>query len=144
MDQTLSIAGTRDEAAAGHAAFRLILGLDLVLRAAIGVTAIVAPRWLSSKLGLAEPVQPGWVCAWGGMLLLVTALYAPGWFQPVRQRVLNAAGILARIGLAVLYLIVGMATARGFLWLAGFDLVFAVVLATAFLKLGRAELMTRP
>lgn len=144
MDQTLSIGWTRNEAAASHAAFRRILGANLVLHVVIGIAAIAAPRWLSSRVGLGEPVQPGWVCAWGGMLLLVTVLYLPGWLQPVRERVLNVAGILARFGFAVLYLMMGLTIARGFLWFAGFDFVFAVVLAALFLRLGRAELMTRP
>lgn len=144
MDQTLGIGWTRNEAAARLADFRRILGANLALQVVIGVTAIAAPRWLSTQVGLDEPVQPGWVCAWGGMLLLVTALYVPGWLQPVRERVLNVAGILGRIGLAVLYLIMGLALAKGFLWFAGFDFVFAVVLTVLFLRLGRAELMARP
>ncbi len=144
MDQTLAIGWTRNEAAARLADFRRILGANLALQVVIGVTAIAAPHWLATQLGLDEPAQPGWVCAWGGMLLLVTVLYVPGWLQPVRKRVSNVAGILGRIGLAVLYLIMGLALAKGFLWLAGFDFVFAVVLAALFLRLGRAELMARP
>jgi hypothetical protein len=144
MDLALSISWTRDEAARRRAAFRGILGLNLFAHLVIGVTAIVAPRWLLSKLGLDEPGPLGWMYAWGGMLLLVTVLYAPGWLQPVRERVSNAVGILGRIGLAVLYLILGLTTAGGFLWLAAFDFVFAVWLAAAFQRLARAELMSRP
>ncbi|MBR0682633.1 hypothetical protein GXW74_19225 [Roseomonas eburnea] len=144
MDQTLSLGWMQSEAAARRAAFRRVLGVNLVLQGVIGVAAVLAPGWLSALLGLGGTLQPGWVSAWGGMLLLVAALYLPGYQEPARARWPNLVGILGRFGFALLYVVLALGGAPGFLWLAAFDLGFGVSLAMLYLSLGRAELMSRP
>lgn len=140
MDQTLSIGWTRAEAAARRTTFRRVLGVNLVLQVVIGVAAVVAPRCVSGFLGLGDPFPVGWVRAWGWMLLAASALYAPGWRDPVRSRWPNLVGILGRYGIGLLFLTMG----GGFLWFAAFDLAFAVALSLLYLNLLKAELMSRP
>ena len=144
MDQTLSLGWTQGEAAARGAAFRRVLGINLALHVVIGLSAVLAPSWLSVLVGLREAVQPGWVSAWGGMVLLVTALYLPGWREPLRARWPNVVGIAGRLGFALLYMVLALGGSPGFLWLAAFDLGFGVALAMLYFALARAELMSRP
>jgi hypothetical protein len=56
---------------------------------------------------------------------LVTALYIPALQNPVRSRFANIAGILGRLWIATVWLVIG----AGLIWLAVFDLFFAIVLA---------------
>lgn len=144
MDQTLSLGWTQSDSAARRAAFRRVLGINLILHVVIGVAAVLAPRWLSGLVGLSETLQPGWVSAWGGMVLLVTALYLPGYREPLRARWPNVVGIAGRLGFALLYVVLALGGSPGFLWLAVFDLGFGLALATLYFALARAELMSRP
>lgn len=144
VDQTLSLGWTQGESAARGAAFRRVLGINLVLHVVIGLAAVLAPRWLSALVGLGETLQPGWVSAWGGMVLLVTALYLPGYREPLRARWSNLVGIAGRVGFALLYVVLALGGSPGFLWLAAFDLGFGAALAMLYFSLARAELMSRP
>jgi hypothetical protein len=140
MDQTLSIGWTRAAADARCTAFRRVLGVNLAVQVIVGVTAVTAPRFLCEVLGLGDPSPAGWVRAWGWMVLAATALYVPGLRDPTRARWPNVVGILSRYGIGLLFLAMG----GGFLWLAAFDLAFAIALSVLYLQLLKAELMSRP
>jgi hypothetical protein len=144
VNQSLSLGWTQSDTAARRANFRRVLGINLILHVVIGLAAVLAPRWLSGLVGLSETLQPGWVSAWGGMVLLVTALYLPGYREPLRARWPNLVGIAGRLGFALLYVALALGGSPGFLWLAVFDLSFGLALATLYFALARAELMSRP
>lgn len=140
MDQTLTLGWTRAEAVSRRSAYRRILGVNLVLHVVIALTMICVPSTLAEIVGMAAPQPTGWLRALGGMLLLATILYVPGYLDPVRVRSPNVIGIAGRFAMALLYLLLG----GGFLWFALFDAVFAVLLTLAYLRLIRAEVMSRP
>jgi hypothetical protein len=73
-------------------------------------------------------------------LLLVTALYIPGWYRPMLARAPNLIGILGRYWMAFIWIVCG----GGFLWFALFDAFFATVILLLYRKLLSARLMTHP
>jgi hypothetical protein len=130
---------TRAEAARRRAIYRGLLGCNLVLQFALGVVMIAAPTWVFHSLAM-PPAAADFLRVWGLMLVLLAALYASGWFDPIYTRWPNVVGIVGRCAAALLYLSLG----RGFLWFALFDAVFAGGLVWAYSQAIRAELMTRP
>ncbi len=147
MDPSLTLGWTQARARSRETTYRRVLGLNLVLHVLIGLAAIFAPLTVAGFVGLAPETAVAWLRAWGGMVLLVTLLYLPGLWNPVRVRWPNVIGILGRFGMALLFLLValtGGAALRGLLWFALFDFVFAVALAMLYYRLFEAELMSRP
>ena len=140
MSQALGIGWTRSDADARILTFRRVFGLNLILMLVIALVALFAPLCISSVLGLPDPSPSSWVRAWGGMVLLVTMLYVPGYLAPFRARWAVIIGIAGRFGFVLLYLLLG----GGFLWLALFELVFGIVLAALYFRAARSELMCRP
>jgi hypothetical protein len=134
------VESTRVEAARRRATYRSILGCNLVLQFALGILMLAAPLWFCRSLGLVPASAEDLVRIWGVTLLLLVALYAAGWFDPIYTRWPNMVGIVGRYATAFLYLFL-----RGrFLWLALFDGVFAAALTWAYSQAIRAELMSRP
>jgi hypothetical protein len=130
----------RGEAARRRATYRSILGCNLVLQFALGILMLAAPLWFYRFLDLVPSSAADLVRIWGMMLLLLVALYAAGWFDPIYTRWPNTVGIVGRYATGLLYLCL-----RGrFLWFALFDGVFAVALTWAYSQAIRAELMSRP
>jgi hypothetical protein len=116
-----------------------------MVQALIAVLAILFPATLSHLLGLPAAYPSGWLRAWGGLLVLVTLLYLPGYIDPVRVRWPNVVGIIGRAGTALLFLLLALgAGLRGFLWLALIDAGFTAALVVTYFRLFRAELMSRP
>ncbi len=139
MTDELRIGWTRRQATTARDVYRGLLALNLVLQTGLGLLALAMPDTLSSWLGLTTGAT-GWLRAWGLWQLAAILFYAPGWFDPVHRRWPNLLGIPLRLASAVLFLLLG----GGFLWLALFDAGFALVLAVAYWRLLRAELMSRP
>ena len=130
----------RGEAVRRRATYRSILGCNLALQSALGILMLAAPLWFCRFLGLVPSSAADLVRIWGATLLLLVALYAAGWFDPIYTRWPNVVGIVGRYATALLYLVL-----RGrFLWLALFDGVFAAALSWAYSQAIRAELMSRP
>ncbi|HLW91071.1 MAG TPA: hypothetical protein VKS78_07205 [Roseiarcus sp.] len=137
MSDALRIDFTRAEAARRRAVYRGILGANLAIIAALGVIALLAP---AAFAGLAGATAGPFIRLWGTFLIIVAALYFPGWLDPLTVRWPNVIGVGARVVLALVYLLLG----GGFLWLALFELAFAVALGWAYSRFVRAELMSRP
>ena len=135
----LSLAASRAAAAKAQKRYRCVLALDRGLRAAAALAALLAPGFLLGLLGI-EVGPTAWVRAWGGLLLVVTALLLAGWFLPVRVRGANAIGIGGRGVLALVYLLLG----GGFLWLALAEAAAAALLFWLYFRLFVREIMTRP
>ena len=134
------VESTRVEAARHRATYRSVLGCNLALQFALGFLMLAAPLWFCRFLGLVPSSAADLVRIWGVMLLLLVALYAVGWFEPIYTRWTNVVGIVGRYATAILYLFL-----RGrFLWLALFDGMFAAALTWAYSQAIRAELMSRP
>jgi hypothetical protein len=140
MDQTLSLGWMQAQARSRRVTYQRALTLNLILHVVLAMFAIISPVTLSELIGLPEPVPSGWLRAWGGMLLLVSALYIPGLLDPVRIRWANIVGIVGRFGMVVLYLFLG----GPFLLFALFDAAFALLLGILYFSLFEAELMSRP
>jgi hypothetical protein len=134
------VAPTREEAARCRAIYRSILGCNLVLQFALGTMMLAAPLWFCRFFTLVPSSAADLVRIWGVMLLVLVALYASGWFNPIYTRWPNMVGIVGRYATGLLYLLL-----RGrFLWLAVFDGVFAAALTWAYSQAIRTELMSRP
>jgi len=131
---------TRAEATRRRATYRSILGCNLALQFTLGILMLAAPLWFCRSLGLVPSSAADLVRIWGVMLIMLVALYAAGWFDPIYTRWPNMVGIVGRYATAMLYVFL-----RGrFLWLALFDGVFAAALTWAYSQAIRAELMSRP
>ncbi len=140
MTDALSVGWTQAQAATRRASYRRLLGLNLILQAALGLAAIAVPACLAQTVDLGTPPSAGWVRLWGVMLLILAVLYVPGFMEPVHARWPNVVGVVARFVLAAVYAWLG----RGFRWLALYELLFAVLLAWSYGRLMQAELMSRP
>jgi len=136
----LRIGWTQSEAASRSRTYRGLLLVVLIVQALAGLGALIWPGHLSEWLALPAPTPDGWLRAVGVMLLATAVLYVPGYIEPRYQRVPNVVGILARLGLAVLYLCLG----GNFRWLALYEVVVALLLAWTYWGLIRSELMSRP
>ena len=141
MTDSLSLGWTQAQADKARSSYRRLLGINLAIQALAALAVLV---WASDLLALihlpASGATADWARAWAVMLLLVSAFQVPGWQQPVFNRLPNIIGILGRAAMAVVFLLLG----GGFLWLALFDAVFAVVLYLSYRGLIIAELQTRP
>jgi hypothetical protein len=140
MSETLSIGWTEARAAASRALYRRVLGINLILHLMIGLACIFAPYWVADVFGLPGPIPAGWTRGWGATLILVTALYVPGWLAPEKRRAPNVIGILGRVWMGTIWVICG----GGFLWFAAFDYAFAVAIGLLYWRLLRDVLMSRP
>jgi hypothetical protein len=140
MTDALSIGWTDARANESRALYRRVLGLNLILHLLIGLACIFLPHWVSHTFGLPGPIPTGWVRGWGATLILVTALYVPGFLNPLHARAPNLIGLLGRLWMAIIWTFCG----GGFLWFALFDFAFFLILSVLYLRLGRAVLMSRP
>jgi hypothetical protein len=140
MNDGLSIGATQAQAQDRLRSYRTVLAVVLGLYALLGLVALLAPVSLAYALNLPPPFPAAWVRAWGALTLVVVLFTLPGWLDPLRSRWPNLLGIGTRLGLAILYLLLG----GGFLWLALLEIVVALLLAWAYFGLFRAELMSRP
>jgi hypothetical protein len=140
MDQTLSLGWMQAQARSRRVTYERVLALNLILYVILSLFAIISPATLSELIGLPDPVPSGWFRAWGGLLLLVSALYIPGLLDPVHWRWGNIVGIVGRFVMAILYLFLG----GPFLLFALFEAAFALLLAVLYFRLFEAELMSRP
>jgi hypothetical protein len=97
---------------------------------------------LPSVIGHALELPPpyGGIRPVGGLMLLVAAFQLPVWQDAVRSRVSALIAILGHFLLALLWAVAGGL----FLWIALFELVFAILLAWLLYKYMAAELMSRP
>jgi hypothetical protein len=73
-------------------------------------------------------------------LILVTALYLPGYRDPIHTRLPNLIGVLGRLWMGTVWVFCG----GSFLWFAAFDYLWAIILAIFYLRLFRATIMARP
>jgi hypothetical protein len=140
MSETLTIGWTQAQVSQRLGAYRFALGINLILHVLIGLACLFAPGWVAHLFGLPGPIPTGWTRGWGATLILVTALYVPGWLDPVRVRAPNLIGILGRFWMGTVWLFCG----GGLLWFAAFDYIFAVVIALLYWRLMRDLLMAHP
>jgi hypothetical protein len=140
MTDALRIGSTRGEADSRRRTYRSLLLTVLVVQVLAGLLALIWPLCVSQWLSLPAPSPDGWLRAFGFMLLVAAALYAPGYINPVYVRTPNVVGIVSRFGLAILFFCMG----GNFRWLALYEIVVAVALALTYQRLLGAELMSRP
>jgi len=140
MTDALRIGWTQAEAANRRRTYRRLLLTVLIVQVAAGLLALIWPLHLSDWLGLPAPFPESLLRVVGAMLLITAVLYAPGYINPVFVRFPNVVGIVARFGLAILYLCLG----GNFRWLALYELIAAVALGLTYQRLIGAELMSRP
>jgi hypothetical protein len=129
----------RASAARSRRLYRTILGFNLIVQVVSGMAMLATPAWVLDLVA-GPPVGAGFVRIWGLLLLIVAALYSPGWLDPIYTRWPNMVGIAGRFATALLYVCLG----GRFLWLALFDAAFAAILTWSYWKALTAELMTRP
>jgi hypothetical protein len=140
MTDAFTIGWTQAQTATRRTTYRRLLGLDLIVTTVLGLVAIVLPACVSNFADLPVPPSHGLIRLGGTMLLILAALYLPGFIEPVVVRAPNVIGILARFALTLAAFYVG----RGFVWFALYELLFGVLLAWSYRGLLRAELMSHP
>jgi hypothetical protein len=140
MTDALSIGWNAARVAERRATYRRVLALNLCIHLAIGLGCLFFPGWIAEIFRLPGPIPDGWTRGWGATLILVTALYVPGWLDPENTRAPNLIGILGRVWMGTVWLFCG----GGFLWFAALDYAFAVILGMLYWRFLRDVLMSRP
>lgn len=140
MSDALTIGWTQAQVAGCKRRYRSVLAVNLVLHVIAGLACLFAPRWVADVLNLPGPLPTGWTRGWGATLILVTALYVPGWIDPLTIRSPNLIGIFGRFWMGTVWLVIG----GGFLWLAAFEYVFGLLLALLYWRVWRDDLMSYP
>ena len=140
MTDALTIGWNAARVADSHTLYRRVLGFNLILHVLIGLACLFFPSWVADTFRLPGPIPPGWTQGWGATLILVTALYIPGWLDPLVNRAPNFIGILGRIWMGTVWTICG----GGFLWFAAFDYLFALIIGVLYFRYLRTALMSRP
>jgi hypothetical protein len=103
-----------------------------------GLLAVILPSVVGHALALAPPY--GGIRPVGGLILLIAAFQLPVLKDAARSRVPAVIATAGRFLLALLWLFAG----HRFLWIALFEIVFAILLAWLLYKYMAAELMSRP
>ncbi|TYC55766.1 hypothetical protein FMN50_12110 [Rhodobacterales bacterium] len=140
MSDSLSLGWSQSDARRKRDAYRRLLAVNLALQSLLALIVLIYPSGLLSLLALDGPGALPWARVWAAMVLLASAFQVPALLEPVNQRLPSVIGITGRFGMTILYLCLG----GGFLWLALFDGIFAVLLFMLFQRAILGELQTRP
>jgi hypothetical protein len=138
MSEIVQLGWSQRQAQSAAAKFRTAMAVYLALYAVAGLLAVIVPSVVGHALDLPPPyggIRPG-----GGLMLLVTAFQLPVWQDAMRSRV---SALIATIGHFLMALLWALAGGL-FLWIALFEIVFAILLAWLLYKYMAAELMSRP
>jgi len=138
MSYSLQLGSAKRLAQNAAAQYRTALTVYLAVYALAGLLAVIVPSVVGHALALPPPY--GGIRPVGGLILLVAAFQLPVWQDAVRSRVAALIATAGRFLLALLWLVAG----RYFLWIALFEMVFAILLAWLLYKYMTAELMSRP
>ena len=114
--------------------YKAVTAFNFLNHLAIGLACLFFPYWVADLFGLPDPIPTGWTRGWGATLILVTALYIPGWLDPLGVRAPNLIGIGGRIWMATVWVFCG----GGFLWFALFDYSFAALIGYCYWRLLQA------
>ena len=131
MTGTNSIGGNTETVAKRLMIYRGVLGFNMFCHIGIGLGCLFFPQWIAEIFGLPGPIPDGWTRGWGATLILVTALYVPGWRDPVGTRAPNWIGVGGRVWMGTVWVYCG----GGFLWFAGFDYGFALLIGFLYWRL---------
>jgi peptidoglycan/LPS O-acetylase OafA/YrhL len=138
MSEIVQLGWSQRQAQSAAAKFRTAMAVYLALYALAGLLAVIVPSVVGHTLDLPPPY--GGIRPVGGLMLLVTAFQLPVWQDAMRSRV---SALIATIGHFLMALLWALAGGL-FLWIALFEIVFAVLLAWLLYKYMTAELMSRP
>ena len=138
MSEAVQLGWSKRQAQSAAGKFRTAMAVYLVIYALAGLLAVILPSVIGHALELQPPY--GGIRPVGGLMLLVAAFQLPVWQDAVRSRVSAMIAILGHFLLALLWAVAGGL----FLWIALFELVFAILLAWLLYKYMAAELMSRP
>jgi hypothetical protein len=138
MTYSLQLGSAKRLAQNAAAQYRSALTVYLAIYALAGLLAIFVPSVIGYALALPPPY--GGIRAVGGLIWLVVAFQLPVLQDAVRSRVPALIATAGRFLLAILWLVAG----GDFLWVALFEIVFAILLAWLIYKYMAAELMSRP
>jgi hypothetical protein len=138
MTYSLQLGGSKQLAQNAAAQYRTALAIYLAIYAIAGLLAVIVPSLVGHALALAPPY--GGIRPIGGLMLLYAAFQLPVLQDAMRSRVPALIATTGRFLLALLWLAAG----RYFLWIALFEIVFAILLAWLIYKYMAAELMNRP
>jgi hypothetical protein len=138
MTYSLQLGSAKRQAQNAAAQYRTALAVYLAVYALGGLLAVILPAVVGQALELPPPY--GGIRPVGGLMLLVAAFQVPAWQNAARSRVTALIATAGRFLLMILWLVAG----RYFLWIALFEIVFAILLAWLLYKYMAAELMSRP
>ncbi len=138
MSEAIQLGWSKRQAQTAAANFRRAMAVYLVIYALAGLLAMILPSLVAHALYLPPPyagLRPV-----GGLLLLLAAFQLPVWQDAMRSRVSALIAMIGHFLLALLWAVAG----GPFLWIALFEIVFAILLAWLLYRYMAAELMSRP
>ena len=140
MSDVQTLAYLKAQSANRLRTYTLLFGVSIVIEALAGLYAILDPAGFVHFLILPDPYPSTWARLWGATLVALELLYIPGARHPLFYRWPNWASIAIKLFVAVLLLCANPA----FYLIAGWELLWAVVLFLTYYQLALADLRTRP
>jgi hypothetical protein len=123
-------------------AFKWLVRLRIFATVALAAYLMLwAPQKLADLLLLEAPAEL--IRALGILYIFVTLAYLPSAIAPSRCMPSNLFVLLGPILPIIMFAAIGWSS-RGFLWLAAYELLFAVALNVSFRRDYVADLMARP
>ena len=123
-------------------AFKWLVRLRIIANVALaGYLMLWVPQKLAGILGLGAPAEL--IRALGTLYIFVTLAYLPSAIAPSRCMPNNLFVLLGPILPIVMFVVIGW-TSWGFMWLAAYELVFAIALNMVFRRDYVADLMAKP
>jgi hypothetical protein len=120
--------------------YRLLVGILIILDAAMGLALLVSPRGVTRLLLLGEVAATDWARIAGLLALIAAAFLWTGRRWPERAQGVNMVGIIGRFALAVVLMLAG----GRLLWVGLIEAIAALVLLRFYYRLFAALVMIRP
>ena len=125
--------------------YKWCVRVRVVLNLVLALYILLRPDDFVKLLRLESETDPAWVQAFAIAVIFLTMAYIPSTVAPLKARSTNVFILVGPILPIILLFWLGWSDPnRGFLWLAAYELIFAILLGSTFKRGWIAELMKKP
>ena len=140
MSDGLALSWSTEMAERERGNYRLVIGVLLILDAAMALALVLAPAGAIRLLAVGDPASAAWARIAGLLALIVVAMLWTGRRHPNRAKLVNVIGIVTRFLFGVALILIG----GRLLWLGLFEAVAALVMFRFYYRFFAALVMARP
>jgi len=140
MSDGLSLSWSTAAAEKERDSYRLVIGILMILDAAMGLALVLSPAGVMRLLAVGDPASTEWARIAGLLALIVVAFLFTGRQHPNRAKLVNMIGIVSRFLFGVALVLIG----GRLLWLGLFEAVAALVMFRYYYRFFAALVMSRP